>query len=136
MYYSNINLMFYRETRLTILYSLLKKTDSNSVFLNFACFMINTETFSPLRMFKQKDILYSTIGNYESYHFYQSGGVINFIWKDASDIVLTKLNNDLSINKTSILSTNSYFPYSYSLASSYSYYNYINNVLYIGLYKF
>ena len=98
--------------------------------------MINTETFSPQRIFIQKDTSYSTMGNYESYHFYQSDGIIYFIWRDNARITLTKLNNDLSINKTSILNIYQYFPDSYNVTFSYSYYNYINNVLYIGIYKF
>ena len=98
--------------------------------------MINTETLSPLRMFIHKNILYPIMGNYESYHFYQSDGIIYFISRGASRILLTKLNNDLSINKTSILVIYKYFPDSYNVNYSYSYYNYINNVLYIGFYEF
>ena len=97
--------------------------------------MINTETFSPLRMFIQKDISHSTMGNYESYHFYQFDGIIYFIWRDIARITLTKLNNDLSINKTRNLSIIQYYFGTSNIASSYAYYNYINNVLFIGFYK-
>ena len=86
-------------------------------------------------MFIHKNILYPIMGNYESYHFYQSDGIIYFISRGASRILLTKLNNDLSINKTSILVIYKYFPDSYNVNYSYSYYNYINNVLYIGFYN-
>ena len=84
-------------------------------------------------MFIQKNTSYSPMGNYESYHFYQSDGIIHFISRDSDRILLTKLNNDLSINKTSILSIYRYVADSYEVTFSYSYYNYINNVLYIRL---